>query len=153
MSKSYLQIDRSDNNVVALRNLAAGTVATIANQTVVLQENIKAKHKFSLNDFNVGDAILMYGVLIGRAIAHIPKGSAITTANVSHTTAQFNDAEETYKWAPPNVSKWQDRTFNGYHRTDGSVGTANHWLVIPLVFCDNRNVDVLKAALLNALHN
>ena len=39
----------------------------------------------------------------------------------------------------------------GYHRKDGSVGTANYWLVIPLVFCENRNVEVLKTALLKPL--
>lgn len=151
MSESYLQIDPSDNIIVALRDLAAGTVVSIANQKLVLQETVKAKHKFSLNDFNVGDPILMYGVLIGKAIAYIPRGSAITTANVTHATAQFDDAKELFTWNPPDVSKWQNRTFNGCHRTDGSVGTANHWLVIPLVFCENRNIDVLKAALLSAL--
>ena len=34
----------------------------------------------------------------------------------------------------------------GYHRSDGQVGTANHWIVIPLVFCENRNVNVLADA-------
>ncbi|MGB5205686.1 MAG: UxaA family hydrolase, partial [Eudoraea sp.] len=32
-----------------------------------------------------------------------------------------------------------------------SVGTANYWLIIPMVFCENRNVDVLEAALSEAL--
>ncbi len=35
----------------------------------------------------------------------------------------------------------------GYHRADGSVGTANYWLVIPLVFCENLDINVLKDAL------
>jgi altronate hydrolase len=39
----------------------------------------------------------------------------------------------------------------GYHRETGNVGTANHWLVIPLVFCENQNIDKLKEALLNEL--
>ena len=34
----------------------------------------------------------------------------------------------------------------GYHRPDGQVGTANYWLVIPLVFCENRNVNVIRQA-------
>ncbi|MEO1448915.1 MAG: UxaA family hydrolase, partial [Bacteroidota bacterium] len=29
----------------------------------------------------------------------------------------------------------------------GQVGVANYWLVIPLVFCENRNVDMLRKAL------
>ncbi len=43
---------------------------------------------------------------------------------------------------PPGAT----RTFNGYHRADGQVGTRNYWLVIPLVFCENRNVDALRDA-------
>jgi altronate hydrolase len=39
----------------------------------------------------------------------------------------------------------------GYHRNDGSVGTANYWLFIPTVFCENRNLDVIKEALYNEL--
>ncbi len=39
----------------------------------------------------------------------------------------------------------------GYHRSDGSVGTANYWLIVPLVFCENRNVDVIREALHNEL--
>ncbi|MBV9988226.1 MAG: UxaA family hydrolase, partial [Chitinophagaceae bacterium] len=39
------------------------------------------------------------------------------------------------------------RTFNGYHRSDGRVGTANYWLFMPTVFCENRNLDVIREAL------
>jgi altronate hydrolase len=56
-----------------------------------------------------------------------------------------------YKWTAPDVSKFKNRTFNGYHRKDGSVGTANYWLFIPTVFCENRNLDVIKEALHNEL--
>ena len=48
----------------------------------------------------------------------------------------------------PNL---KGRTFNGYHRADGSVGTANYWIVIPLVFCENRNIQVMKEALVDKL--
>jgi altronate hydrolase len=39
----------------------------------------------------------------------------------------------------------------GFNRNDGKTGTANYWLVIPLVFCENRNIHVLKDALLKDL--
>ena len=44
------------------------------------------------------------------------------------------------------MSRWQNRTFMGYPRADGQVGTRNYWLVVPLVFCENRNVLILKDA-------
>ncbi|MBC7565804.1 MAG: UxaA family hydrolase [Pedobacter sp.] len=42
-------------------------------------------------------------------------------------------------------------TFEGYYRADGSVGTANYWIVVPLVFCENNNVEKLRDALQNTL--
>ena len=45
----------------------------------------------------------------------------------------------------------EGKKLSGYHRADGSVGTANYWVVIPMVFCENRNVEVMKAALLKSL--
>src|SRR5690606_3251664 len=49
------------------------------------------------------------------------------------------------------ISRWKNRTFMGYHRADGKVGTANHWLFVPLVFCQNRNIGVIQDVLNNAL--
>jgi altronate hydrolase len=53
--------------------------------------------------------------------------------------------------AVPDVSKFRNRAFNGYHRADGKVGSANYWLFVPLVFCENRNLDVIREALHNEL--
>jgi altronate hydrolase len=151
MSKDYVQIDSRDNIIVAINPLEKGRVTQVAGKEVTLKESIKQKHKFSLNDFNIGDEIFMYGVLIGKAVQEIPEGFAITIENVKHASAEFNDSQEKFTWSAPDVSNFKNRTFNGYHREDGKVGTANYWLVIPLTFCENRNVDVLEGALLEKL--
>jgi altronate hydrolase len=39
----------------------------------------------------------------------------------------------------------------GYHRSNGSVGTGNYWVVIPMVFCENRNIEVMREALVDEL--
>jgi len=147
MSKSYVQIDPKDNIIVAITPLEKGMVATVKNTDIVLKENIKQKHKFALNDFATGDQIFMYGVLIGKAMKPIQAGCAITIENVKHASAEFQNTKEKFTWTAPNVSNFKDRTFNGYHRKDGKVGTGNYWLVIPLTFCENRNIDVLEGAL------
>lgn len=147
MSKTYVQIHPKDNIIVAITNLEKGTVVTINDTQLTLNENIKQKHKFALNDLKVGDEIFMYGVLIGKAMLPINKGEAITIENTKHASADFNDSNEKFVWTAPDVSRFKDRTFNGYHREDGKVGTGNYWLVIPLTFCENRNIDVLEGAL------
>jgi altronate hydrolase len=93
----------------------------------------------------------MYGVLVGLASQDIPKGGLIHTFNLHHAATDFKGKQEEYHWTAPDVSKFQNRTFNGYHRIDGQVGTQNYWLVIPLVFCENRNIELLKNAFLNGL--
>ena len=147
MSKNYLQIDPKDNIIVAITPLEKGMITTIQGTDVLLKENIKQKHKFALNDFAIGDDIYMYGVLIGKALEPIQAGCSITINNVKHASAEFQDSKEKFTWSAPDASKFIGRTFNGYHRKDGKVGTGNYWLVIPLTFCENRNIDVLEGAL------
>lgn len=147
MPKDYVQIDSRDNIIVSINALQKGSIIPLAGKEVTLKENIKQKHKFALHDFAVGDEIYMYGVLIGKAIKPIESGCAITTENIKHASAAFQDSKEAYHWTAPDISKFKARTFKGYQRKDGKVGTANYWLVIPLTFCENRNVDVLEGAL------
>ena len=147
MKKNYIQIDPIDNVIVAITNLEKGLSAKIGKQKVVLKEDIKQKHKFALNDFEVDDEIFMYGLLIGKVIQPIKAGSAITVFNLKHSSAEYSEKNKNYNWVAPDISKFDGRTFDGYHRPDGKVGTANFWLVIPLTFCENRNLDVMEAAL------
>jgi len=147
MSKNYAQIDLKDNIIVAITSLEKETAISVAGKQFKLKENIKQKHKFSLNDFNVGDEVFMYGVLVGKAVLPIQQGEAITTKNIKPASSEFSDSNEKFVWTAPDTSNFEGRTFNGYHREDGSVGTGNYWLVIPLTFCENRNIDVLEGAL------
>ena len=94
MSKNYVQIDPKDNIIVAITPLEKGLVTQVAGKQVVLKETIKQKHKYSLNDFDIGDEIYMYGVLIGKATLPIEEGCAITTENVKHASAEYQDSKE-----------------------------------------------------------
>ncbi|WP_109830960.1 UxaA family hydrolase [Reichenbachiella versicolor] len=151
MSNRYAQIDSRDNIIVAIQDLNKGEEVSVAGKTLTLVEDIQAKHKFALNDYKAGDEIFMYGVLVGKAMKDIPMGAAITTDNLKHASAEYSGKKEKPHWIGPDVSKYEGRTFNGYHRADGKVGTGNYWIVFALTFCENRNLDVLKAALTESL--
>jgi altronate hydrolase len=141
-----LKVHRDDNVLVALRNQPRGAKVRHQGQSYLLPDGIRAKHKIATIALAPGDAVIMYGVLVGRATQAIPPGSAITTENVVHASSEFAASARRTHWDVPDVTRWRGRSFQGYHRTDGQVGTANHWLVIPLVFCENRNIDVLRDA-------
>ncbi|MCP1300041.1 altronate dehydratase family protein [Chryseobacterium sp. S0630] len=144
MQKKVLKVNPKDNVAVALVDLHQGETVTLDDLTYEIIKDTKAKHKFVTEDLSEGDAIIMYGVLVGKASQTIQKGEVITTENVKHQSAEVEGKTETTAWTAPNVEEWKDRTFMGYHREDGQVGTENVWLFFPLVFCENRNVEILK---------
>ena len=146
MQTTVLKLDRKDNVLITLIDLKKGDQVNFSGQRSVLLTDVPAKHKFALQDLAPGDPVLMYGVLVGRVVLPIRQGEVITTGNVRHDVVAFHELQESYQWCAPDVSKWQNRTFLGYLRPDGQVGTRNYWLVLPLVFCENRNLAVLKQA-------
>ena len=146
-----LKVHPSDNVLVALTNLDKDEKIVFEGKEYQITEPVKAKHKFATADLAAGDSIYMYGVLVGKAQQPIKKGGLISTGNVKHAASDFTVGERHTDWHKPDVSTFAGRTFKGYHRADGSVGTANYWVVIPMVFCENRNLEVLQQALVNDL--
>ena len=151
MRNLLLKVHRNDNVLVALTNLGKGAVVQYNGVEYTMQDDIPAKHKFFMKDMQAGDSITMYGVLVGKAQHFIPAGSRMTTENTKHAAGNYDYRAAKYNWQAPDVSKFRDRTFMGYHRSDGRVGTANYWLFIPTVFCENRNLDVIREAMHNEL--
>ena len=144
--RKAMQISPQDDLGVALADLCAGEEVSIAGRTLRLSMNVAAKHKFALEDFAPGHQMIMYGTMVGEAVVAIPRGGAVTTANTRHRGAAFETRHAASDWQPPDIAKWKGRTFDGYHRSDGGVGTRNYWLVVPLVFCENNNILALRRA-------
>jgi altronate hydrolase len=151
MKHKVLKVHPKDNVLVALTNLAKGDVLAFDGEEYTLQDPVTAKHKFFTKDMNTGDEVIMYGVLVGKAQNFIPRGGVMTTANVKHAAQPYSYRKAHYEWHAPDISRFKGRTFNGYYRGDGRVGTANYWLFIPTVFCENRNLDVIREAMHNEL--
>ena len=139
-----LKIHPKDNVVVALDNLKKGYTIQLENVSFDLVDPIPLKHKFALVEFQPSDPIYMYGVLVGEALLTIPQGGVLTTENVKHKIQKVEGKTAPWEWTAPDTTKWEKRTFMGYPRPDGQVGTENIWLFFPLVFCENRNIEKLK---------
>lgn len=151
MGQKILTVQPADNVVVALQDLKAGEVVEVGGSSITLLDDVKAKHKFLLTDLKKGDRIIMYGVLVAVANEDLRQGNVLTTANVHHAASGFEVRAGHFDWTAPSTTSFKDRHFMGYHRSDGKVGVANYWLVIPMVFCENRNVEVMREALTQAL--
>jgi altronate hydrolase len=151
MSSKYLKIHPSDNVLVALTDLRAGENIGSNGTSFSLVEDVPAKHKFVEKAMQPDEEIIMYGVLVGKALKPIAAGGSIGTHNVKHKASEYAGKTKTFQWKAPDVSRWKNKTFTGFHREDGQVGTANYWVVLPLVFCENRNVNVIRQAFEEAL--
>ena len=145
--QKVLQLDPRDNVLIALTDLHSGECIQFGGKAHGLVSDVPAKHKFATCDLAAGADVVMYGVLVGKAIHPIRHGEVLTLRNIRHEAAAYRDKTAEFRWKSPDVSEWQQRCFLGYHRSDGQVGTRNYWLIVPLVFCENRNILNLKQAL------
>jgi len=144
--QNVLQLDLRDNVLIALTDLKEGETLEHSGKQYTLVSAVPAKHKFAVEDLAVGAKIIMYGVLVGKTFRPVRRGELLTTANVHHVAAEYREKSDKHQWRVPDVSRWNERKFMGYRRSDGQVGTRNFWIVVPLVFCENRNILNLKQA-------
>ncbi len=146
--RTALRITPDDNVFVALHDIGPSTEVEAG---LLAAEAIPAKHKLAAAEIAPGEDVVMYGVVVGTATTPIARGALLHTDNVAQKASRYSGKAGEVAWPAPDVSAWAGRTFDGYHRDDGRVGTANHWIVVPLVFCESRNLAVLRSALTRAL--
>ena len=144
MKNKLIKVHPEDNVAIALTDLWQGDKLDFEGEEVIVLSDVKAKHKITMVDLEPESKIYMYGVLVGKATSSIKRGDVLTVDNVKHQASTTTEKTATVSYTAPDISKWKERTFMGYHRNDGQVGTQNVWLFFPLVFCENRNVELLK---------
>lgn len=152
MKSNSLKIHPKDNVAVALTDQKKGDEVFVDDSRIFIANDIPQKHKFALVDLSKGDSVYMYGVLVGITTQHVPKGGLLDTSNLAHKISKTLGKNSDYSWKAPDVSKWKNRKFLGYQRPDGQVGTDNIWLFFPLVFCENRNIQVLRKTFENEFY-
>ncbi len=150
MPETVLQLNPRDNVLVALITLDLGTQVRFgppSPQSCMVTQTIPAKHKMALVDLKPGDIIYMYGMVVAEVVEAIPRGGLLTTRNIRHRAAEYTATRHPVSHPLPDATPWAERTFMGFHRGDGQVGTRNYWIVLPLVFCENRNIENMRDAL------
>jgi altronate hydrolase len=130
---AFVHLSPEDNLVVAARALGRGDTIQAAGREVTLLNPIHLGHKAAIVDIKAGDAIRKYGQIIGFASMDIPAGTHVHVHNCS-----ARDFERDYAFAsevPAAEPAAEPRTFRGYVRADGRVGTRNYVAVISTVNC------------------
>ena len=126
-----LRIHPDDNVVIALRDLAAGSPLTDPGfGDVRISGNVRRGHKIATARIAPGGDVVRYGQCIGEASAAIAPGDHVHTHNLRMT-----EHRRTVAPARPRALSPAPRSFQGYRRADGRVGTRNYLGIITTVNC------------------
>ncbi|GAC1464978.1 MAG: altronate dehydratase family protein [Isosphaeraceae bacterium] len=124
---------RGDDNVaVAARPIPRGFVVEIGDHAVEALEPVALGHKVALVDIAPGEPVRKYGQIIGFASKAIAAGAWVHVHNVK---ADLFERDYAFASEHPPVPRVEPRTFQGYLRPDGRVGTRNYVAVISTVNC------------------
>lgn len=142
---AVIHLHPDDNLVIALIPLSSGRSLTVAQRHIRTTSAINAGHKVAIAPIKSGDVVRRYGQIIGFAQKDINPGDHIHTHNLSVGSMQLDYAVASDIKPVAYVPAAERRTFLGYHRTDGSVGTRNTVAVIGTVNCSSHTLKRIVA--------
>ena len=130
MAEGIIRLHPSDTVVIALADLRAE--AHPDGLDVALPGPVPRGHKIAAGPIAKGTPVIRYGQIIGQATADIPAGGHVHSHNLGMGphTADYAIGQDC-RALPPLVP----RTFMGYARPDGSVGTRNYLGILTSVNC------------------
>ena len=124
-----IRLNPADNVIIALKDIGSGTVV----DGLTLKNPVPRGHKIAAQAIAKGANVLRYGQIIGAATVDIPAGSHIHTHNLAMAAHSADYAYSTDLRPLPAADK--GRTFDGYPRANGKVGTRNYLGVLTSVNC------------------
>lgn len=133
--KSWIQLSPLDHCIVVLRPFARGEVieCNAGSAPLVVRQDTPAGHKIAISDRQSGDEVFKYGWPIGVASRPIARGDHIHDHNLR--CEHVLDYTELASQTPPPPDRVSGRTFQGFVRSHGGVGTRNYIAVISTVNC------------------
>ncbi|MBT9486144.1 MAG: galactarate dehydratase [Rubrivivax sp.] len=134
-----------DDNVAVVLNDGGLPAGTALPGGPVLREKVPQAHKLALVDLAEGDAVLRYGVVIGRANRAIPAGSWVHERLLDMPAARPLEGLPISTVQPPLMPPLEGYSFQGYRNADGSVGTRNLLAITTTVQCVAGVLDVALA--------
>jgi len=134
LAQCAILLRAGDDVAVTTRTLPAGTRLLTTERVLKLPGDVPSGHKLAVRDVAAGAAVHKYGQSIGRASADIAAGQHVHTHNLG-----MDDTSRTYEFGTARTRlpapSGPPRTFQGYRRANGHVGTRNVVAVLTSVNC------------------
>lgn len=137
LEEKAILLSPQDNVAVARQDMARGITILFRGEEIRLKDSIPTGHKFALRGIAQGSFIYKYSQIIGKALYPIQPGEWVHTHNVelAHDLDQHEYAVD--RPQPPDLPAELPRTFPGYRRADGRVGTRNYIAVVATSNCSS----------------
>jgi altronate hydrolase/galactarate dehydratase len=126
-----IRLQPADNVVIALKDLKPGDV--VEGSDVALAQAVPRGHKIAVSAIPTGANVYRYGQIIGQAKADIRPGEHVHVHNLGMGGHTQDYGFASQNAALPPVA--EARTFMGYRRADGKVGTRNYIGILTTVNC------------------
>ncbi len=130
-ARDVVRLNPDDNIVIALRDLQAGERP--AHVPVPLPAPVARGHKIAVVPIDAGQSVIRYGQIIGQAKSDIAPGEHVHVHNLGMGAHQQDYAHASANTPLPALAG--GRTFQGFHRADGKVGTRNYIGILTTVNC------------------
>ena len=130
-----MQVHAADTVAVALRPLQAGDRVTLADTELSVLADIPQGHKFAIAPHLPGDAVVKYGLAIGRATHPVAPGEHVHSHNLATALAGELHYAPSGPAASARGAGAEGATWQGYVRADGRAGTRNEIWILPTVGC------------------
>lgn len=138
-SNAAILLHARDNVAIARVALPTDLSIDVQNITVLTKSPIPAGHKFATRAIAPGEPVYRYGNVIGFATRAIAPGDHVHVHNLGFEeldpTAALAQMQSENNAAPHVSTPAASRTFLGYRRSDGRVGTRNYIAVVAASNC------------------
>ena len=140
-------LNENDNIVIALENMNAGQY--LKQFALTIDAPILSGQKIAKIDISENSPIYKYGTIIGFADSNILKGQVLTNSNIIFKEF-IREHDYCAKYQPTRfVNASSERSFMGFKRDDGRVGTRNYIAVVSTVNCSATVVHEIAAYFTN----
>lgn len=135
----FIRINDRDDVIVVLKDFRKGDTV----DGITLLDDVRMGHKVAIHDMKKGYHLLKYGTIIGVLSEDVKKGNWIHSHNLKTSLAEGEPVYTYHRDALFPVSP-SDKTWFGFVREDGRVGTRNDLFLLPLVGCVNNVLESIK---------
>lgn len=133
---------------IAKQIIESGSVLKYNNRYIKLKDSINRGQRFAIVDIKVDDFVKQYGYPFAKSKG-ILEGQLISSSNTENVIPKVDVDDYTEPPRTKFIKKYLDKTFLGYKRKNGTIGTRNYYLVMPTSMCASETASQVALGLEN----